>query len=185
MTNIVLVSGSPSLVSRSQAVANFVAKLLKREGNHTVQQINVRDFPPQDLLHAKFDSPAIQHTLAVISNADAVVAVSPVYKASYTGIIKSFFDLLPEKALANKTILPIANGGTGAHLLAIEYAFKPLFSVLGATDIVDGVFIIDSQVQYSKTELTFLSKETEQRLRKNVFEMVSRSRQNSESLIEQ
>ncbi|MGX6443214.1 NADPH-dependent FMN reductase [Neobacillus sp. K501] len=185
MTNIVLISGSPSLVSRSQAVANFVAKLLKKEGNHTVQQINVRDIPPQDLLHAKFDSAAIQHALSVISEAEAVVVISPVYKASYTGIIKSFFDLLPEKALADKTVLPIANGGTGAHLLAIEYAFKPLFSVLGATDIVNGVFIVDSQVQYSKTELTFLSKETEQRLRKNVYELVSRAGKNSESLIEQ
>ncbi|HWO98485.1 MAG TPA: NADPH-dependent FMN reductase [Bacillus sp. (in: firmicutes)] len=173
MANIVIISGSPSPSSRSSAVADFVGELLEKEGNQ-LRHIKVRDLPAEDLLYAKFDSPAVQQAKTLVAGADAVVVVSPVYKASYTGIFKTFFDLLPEKALSGKTILPIANGGTTAHLLSLEYAFKPLVSVLGATDIVDGVFIADSQVQYSETELTFLSDEAEQRLRANVQELVSR-----------
>jgi FMN reductase len=182
MANVVIISGSPSQVSRSSAVADFVGKLLKKKGNQ-FHHIKVCDLPAEDLVYAKFDSPAIQQAKTLIANADAVVVVSPVYKASYTGIFKTFFDLLPEKALSNKTILPIANGGTVAHLLSLEYAFKPLFSVLGATDIVDGVYIVDSQVQYSETELTFLSDEVEQRLRANVSELVSRLNRNTKSPI--
>lgn len=183
MANVVVISGSPSKVSRSATIANFVGELVQKEGNH-FHHLQIRDLPAEDLVYAKFDSQAIQQAKNLIAAADAVIVVSPVYKASYTGIFKTFFDLLPEKALAGKTILPIANGGTSAHLLSIEFAFKPLLSILGATDIIDGVFIVDSQVQYSETELKFVSDEVEQRLRANVNELLSRLTKNSKTLIE-
>jgi FMN reductase len=178
---IVIISGSTSVKSRSSALAQVVGNLLGKGGNQ-VEHICVRDIPPEDLVYAKFDSPAIQEAATLISDADALVVISPVYKASYTGIIKAFFDLLPEKALAGKTILPIANGGTSAHLLALEYAFKPLFSILGARDILDGIFIVDSQIQYSKTEVRFQSEEIEQRFHWNINKLISALPQFNESI---
>ena len=73
------------------------------------------------------------------------------YKAAYTGILKAFLDLLPQKALVGKPILPIATGGTLAHLLAIDYALNPVLGVLGATHILQGVYLVDAQFQRLET----------------------------------
>lgn len=72
-----------------------------------------------------------------------VVIASPVYKASYTGILKAFLDLLPQTGLKGKVTLPLFIGGTIAHLLSLDYTLKPLLSVLGSRNIVGGVFTID------------------------------------------
>ncbi|HZG71485.1 MAG TPA: NADPH-dependent FMN reductase [Chondromyces sp.] len=167
MGNILILSGSPSQSSKSSAIGDWIGERLEKEGNQ-FRHIKIRNLPAEDLIYSKFDSPAIQQARSLVEAADAIVVVSPVYKASYTGILKAFFDLLPEKAFVGKPVLPIINGGTAAHLLSVEYAFKPLFSVLGATNIIHGVFIDDSQVRYSETELLFLSNEVEQRLRTNI-----------------
>ncbi|WP_147532873.1 NADPH-dependent FMN reductase [Bacillus marasmi] len=171
MSNIIIISGSPSSVSRASTIAEYIGELLNKNG-HKTQHLKVRDLPSEDLLHANFNSPSIIEAVNSVVNADAVVVVSPVYKASYTGVLKTFFDLLPEKALSKKPILPILNGGTTAHLLALEYALKPLFSVLGATEILNGVFIGDSQVKYSEAGVVFEDIEIENRLQSNVNELV-------------
>ena len=93
-----------------------------------------------------------------------MIVISPVYKASYTGVLKTFFDLIPEKGLSEKVILPIANGGSIAHLLSLEYAFKPLFSILNSQEILTGVYLIDSQFTYKENDLTFKDAEIQQRL---------------------
>lgn len=68
--------------------------------------LKVRDFPAEDLLHAHFDSPAVQQLQAVVASADGLVVGTPVYKASFTGALKVLLDLLPERALAHKVVLP-------------------------------------------------------------------------------
>lgn len=163
MSNIVIISGSPAVVSRSSAISKLVKDVLVTNGNK-VEEIAVRNLPAEDLLYANFNSPAIQQAKTLVEQADGVIIVSPVYKASYPGVLKAFLDLIPEKGLANKVVLPIATAGTIAHLLALEYAFKPLFSVLGTRDVTDGVYIVDSQVAYTEHELTFVDTEVEQRL---------------------
>jgi FMN reductase len=115
-------------------------------------------------LHAKFDSPAIIQALQLVDQADAIFIATPIYKASYTGILKAFLDLLPQKGLQHKTILPVAIGGTIAHLLAIDYAIKPLLSVLGARDILGGVYVLDSQVTWANNSSAVLSEEISSRL---------------------
>lgn len=163
MSNIVIISGSPVIPSRSAALSAYMKNKLVKQGMN-VSMINIRDLPPEDLMHANFKSPAIKEAMAKIDEAQAVIAVSPVYKATYTGLLKTFFDLIPEKALANKIILPVASGGSIAHLLALEYTFNPLFSVLGAQEIISGVYLVDSQIQCQDNEVTLLDTDVEQRL---------------------
>src|SRR3954451_25140602 len=163
MSNIVIIYGSPTQPSRSFAISSYVKKLLSTQG-HQVEHINVRDLPPEDLIYTNFKSSAINHALAQLDRAQAVIVISPVYKASYTGVLKTFFDLIPEKGLSEKIILPIANGGSIAHLLSLEYAFKPLFSILNNQEILTGVYLIDSQFTYKENELTFKDAEIQQRL---------------------
>ncbi|MFL6558735.1 MAG: NADPH-dependent FMN reductase [Bacillus sp. (in: firmicutes)] len=164
MSNIVIISGSPSTLSRSSAIGTFLQDNLVTEGNQ-VSTITVRNLPPEDLIYAQFNSPAIQQAKTLVEQAAAVIIVSPVYKASYPGVLKTFLDLIPEKGFADKIIFPVVTGGTFAHLLSLEYAFKPLLSVLGAREILDGVYIVDSQISYTEQEITFVDSEIEQRLK--------------------
>jgi FMN reductase len=173
MSKIVIISGSPTQPSRSSVISSFIEKILVKQG-HQVSNITVRNFPPEDLIYANFKSPAINRALAKIEQAQAVVVVTPVYKATYTGVLKTFFDLIPEKGLANKIILPIASGGSIAHLLSLEYAFKPLFSVLGSQEIISGVYLVDSQFTYKENELTFVDSEIEQRLRTSLDVLIKK-----------
>lgn len=150
MTKIVAIAGSPSHPSRSYAVLEEAQRILQSQGTE-LDILLVRDLPAEDLLYARFDSAAINAATAQVTAADAVIISTPVYKAAYTGILKAFLDLLPQKALAGKPILPIATGGTLAHLLAIDYALNPVLGVLGATHILQGVYLVDTQFQRSET----------------------------------
>lgn len=163
MSKIVVISGSPAQKSRTFAVATYLEQNISKK-EHDVEVINIRDLSPEDLIYANFNSAVIQEAVSKVVEAEAVIVVSPVYKASYPGILKTFFDLIPEKGLSNKIILPVITAGTIAHLLSIEYAFKPLFSVLGAQEQLSGVYIIDSQLAYEENTLTSIDSEIEQRL---------------------
>ena len=80
------------------------------------------------------------------AGADIVVVATPVYKAAYSGVLKVFLDLLPQTALKGKTVLPLATGGSPHHMLALDYALRPVLQSLGAKDILPGIYATDSQV---------------------------------------
>jgi len=122
--------------------------LEKRLSQHKleVKWIHAADLPAEDLMRARFGSAAIVEANRLVEQADAVVVASPVYKASYTGLLKSYLDMLPQKGLAGKLTVPVMMGGTMAHLLAIDYALKPVLSAIGATHQLQGVYAVDSQV---------------------------------------
>ncbi|MFS8514749.1 MAG: NAD(P)H-dependent oxidoreductase, partial [Planifilum fulgidum] len=123
MARIVTISGSPSPSSRTKAVVEYIKGLPEAEGWRT-DSIEVRDLPPGDLISARFDSPPLQNTIRLLEQAEGVIIATPVYKASYTGLLKAYLDLLPRNVLAGKVVWPIAVGGTLAHLLVVDYALK-------------------------------------------------------------
>lgn len=84
----------------------------------------------------------------MVAAADGVIVASPVYKASYTGILKTYLDLLPQDGLRNKAVLPLMSGGTFGHLLAIDYGMKPVLNSLGARHILGGVYALDTQLEW-------------------------------------
>jgi FMN reductase len=163
MANILFISGSPTPSSRLNGILDFAQDVLERSGRR-VERLFVRDLPPADLVFARFDSPEIVRAVSAVEQADAIVVATPVYKAAYTGLLKTFLDLLPQKALARKTILPIAIGGTIAHLLTIDYALKPVLSALGATRLQQGVYVVDSQVLRDDRGNFLLDEEVQKRL---------------------
>ncbi|HJD50676.1 MAG TPA: NAD(P)H-dependent oxidoreductase [Candidatus Rothia avistercoris] len=75
-----------------------------------------------------------------VREANALIVVSPVFKASYSGLFKSFWDLVEDGSLAGKPVLIAATGGTARHSLMLETAMRPLFSYLKATVAPSGVF---------------------------------------------
>ncbi|WP_237232920.1 CE1759 family FMN reductase [Rothia nasisuis] len=75
-----------------------------------------------------------------VREADALIVVSPVFKASHSGLFKSFWDLVEDGSLAGKPVLIAATGGTARHSLMLETAMRPLFSYLKANVAPSGVF---------------------------------------------
>jgi len=144
MPHIVLISGSPSVKSKSTVLLEYLTHRLNQRGL-TTSLIFVRDFPAQDLLEARYDSDAFTDAKKTIESAAGIVVATPVYKAAYSGVLKTFLDILPQYAFRGKTLLPIATGGSPGHLLAIDYAIKPLLSTMAATDVLQGVYTVDAQ----------------------------------------
>ncbi len=171
MSNIVIaIAGSPSHPSRTSAVLEYTKTVLASEGLD-LELITVRDLPAEDLLFANFESPAINKAKAAVEQAAGVIIATPVYKASYTGVLKAFLDLLSPGALSGKVVLPIATGGTLAHLLAIDYALKPVIATLGARFVLGGVYLLDTQIQVINSGVQ-LEGEVEQRLKASLYEFV-------------
>ncbi|WNR43573.1 NADPH-dependent FMN reductase [Paenibacillus roseipurpureus] len=171
MAKVVIISGSPTPTSRIHGVIDIAKDQLQQAGLE-VEWIKVRDIPAEDLLYAKFDSEAIVKANQQVAAADAVFVATPVYKASYTGVLKAFLDLLPQKGLQRKIVLPLAVGGTLSHLLAIDYALKPVLSALGAQNILQGVYVLDKQVTWGDQGQAILDDEISARLEESVSEFI-------------
>ncbi|MES2942588.1 MAG: NADPH-dependent FMN reductase [Pseudomonadota bacterium] len=144
--SVLLLAGSPSELSRSAALLDSVAqKLLARKG-FTVERLNIRELHAPALLQADWKHPSIIKAIEQVAKARAVVVATPVYKAAYSGVLKVFLDLLPQTALKDKTVLPLATGGSPHHMLALDYALRPVLQALSARHILPGVYATDKQV---------------------------------------
>lgn len=174
MTRVLLINGSPSPTSRSAALLEHARTALQAAGLE-VRSASILDFPAEDLVQARYGSPSFAGFIADVAASSGVIVSTPVYKASFSGGLKALFDILPQDALLGKSILPLASAGTLSHLLAIDYALKPVLSVLGARDIEQGVFAVDNQ--FEKTEAGYsLGPELVERLDRNLGDLISRVR---------
>jgi FMN reductase len=108
----------------------------------TIEVIELRDHA-QDLtnnLLTGFPSPGLQAVIDSVVDSDGLVAVTPIFSASYSGLFKMFFDVIQKDGLAGKPSLIAATGGTPRHSLAIEHAIRPLFAYLNAAVVATGVY---------------------------------------------
>jgi FMN reductase len=115
---------------RSRGIAAEVDVIELRPLARALADAIVTGFPAGDLRAA----------VATVTAADAVIAVTPVFTASYSGLFKTFVDVLDPDALAGKPVLLAATAGTARHSLVIEHAMRPLFSYLRALTVPTGVF---------------------------------------------
>jgi FMN reductase len=141
--SVVALSGSPSANSRTAVLLRHVLSRLDERVACT--EIVLRDLPAAALVRAKANDPQIRRAREQVAEARLVVIATPIYKASYSGLLKTFLDLLPQDALRDKTVLPLATGGSQSHLLALDYALRPVLAALGARHILDSVYAVDTQ----------------------------------------
>lgn len=87
-----------------------------------------------------FPSPSLAAVLESVTSADGLIAVSPIFAASYSGLFKSFVDILDPESVAGLPVLIGATGGTPRHTLAMEHAMRPLFVYLRAEVSPTSVF---------------------------------------------
>jgi FMN reductase len=124
-------------------LADATAERLREAGiDVNVTTIELREFA-QDVtnnLITGFPSPRLESAIQSITNADGLIAVTPIFTTSYSGLFKSFIDVLDPQALTGLPVLLGATGGTERHSLAIDYAMRPLFSYLHAVAVPTGVY---------------------------------------------
>ena len=143
--SILLLGGSPSPQSSTSRLLHHVGERLALHG-HTMARVEVRELPAAALLGADTTEPRIARALALLAEADAVVVATPVYKAAYTGLLKAFLDLLPQDGLAGKLVLPLATGGSQSHMLALDYALRPVLASMTARSILPSIYATSDQL---------------------------------------
>jgi FMN reductase len=177
MSAVVLLSGSPSASpsSRANTLLRYTTDRLKAAGLEVIS-FGVRDFPAEDLILGKYDSPSFAELHRRTNEAAAIVVLTPVYKAAYSGGLKTILDMLPQTALRGKTVLPLVMGGSPAHQLVIDYALKPVLSALGATDLLQGVYLVDAQVSVNEQGELVVTEELRERLDRSIERIVAAAR---------
>lgn len=149
MARVLTLGGSPSKASRTALLLRHVGARLSHEGGYAVRHLAVRELPPGPWLAADTTHPVIARAVAEVAEvaaADAVVVGTPVYKAAYRGLLKTFLDLLPQTALAGKRVLPLVTGGSTAHVLALDYALRPVLTALGSEHVLRGWFVLEKHL---------------------------------------
>lgn len=135
---IAVVSAGLSQPSSTRLLADQLVAAVRAElepdGEVTVVLVELRDLAHDLVNHllTGFPSPALERAIDDVVGADGLVAVTPVFSASYSGLFKSFFDVLESDALQGMPVLIGATGGTARHSLALEHAVRPLFAYLRA-----------------------------------------------------
>ncbi|MDM0071367.1 NADPH-dependent FMN reductase [Variovorax sp. J31P207] len=169
---VLLIAGSPSAPSRSAVLLDAVAARLAERGV-PVERLAIRELAAHALLLGEASHPSVQHAVEQLRRADVVVIATPVYKAAYSGVLKVFLDLLPQSALKGKTVLPLATGGSPHHMLALDYALRPVLQSLAARQILPGVYATDGQVTLQPEGAYQLQAELAQRLDEAVDTLAS------------
>ena len=145
--SVVLLGGSPSPQSSCSRLLQHIGDKLALQGQRTTR-LEVRELPAQALLRADGDSAELARALGLLRQADAVVVATPVYKAAYSGLLKLFLDLLPQDGLAGKLVLPLATAGSQSHMLALDYALRPVLASMAARFILPSIYATSDQLTW-------------------------------------
>ncbi len=97
-----------------------------------------------DNLLTGFANPTLEKVIDSVTTADGLIAVTPIFTTRYSGLFKSFIDVIDPQALADLPVLIAATGGSERHSLALDYAMRPLFTYLHANTVPTGVYAASS-----------------------------------------
>jgi len=144
---LAVVSAGLSTPSSTRLLADrltdgVVTALRERGVEARPEVIELRDHARDlaDHLVTGFPNAALRPVLETVAGADGLIAVTPIFSASYSGLFKTFVDVLDRDALAGTPVLLGATAGTARHQLALDHAMRPLFAYLHATVVPTGVF---------------------------------------------
>jgi len=143
MTSLVVVSAGLSNPSSTRLLAErLTSAAVAVLGDVEVVHVELRELAHQltDQLLTGFPGPELAAAEAAVAQADGLIVVTPVFSASYSGLFKTFFDVLDEGSLDGKPVLIGATAGTARHSLVLEHALRPLFAYLHAVVLPTGVF---------------------------------------------
>ncbi|MDR6980903.1 FMN reductase [Streptomyces sp. 3330] len=139
---LVVVSAGLSVPSSTRLLADRLAAATAGRTSAEVEVVELRDLAVE-IAHNftnGFPGRNLAAALAAVTAADGLIVVTPVFSASYSGLFKSFFDVIDPDALAGKPVLIAATGGSARHSLVLEHALRPLFSYLRAVVVPTAVY---------------------------------------------
>ncbi len=139
---VVVLNGSPSRPSKTMGLVDVVLETLAAMLPIETSRIDVYGLGHEftDTVERDDAPPAVEAALRLAENADLLIAAVPVYRGSYPGMFKHFFDLVDQYALANKLVLLVATGGGEHHALVLEHALRPLFAFFQALTIPVAIY---------------------------------------------
>jgi FMN reductase len=144
---IVVITAGLSQPSSTRLLADRLSAAAVDAAASLGVRLDVRVLELRDLAHditnhllTGFPPAALRDAQEAVAGADGLIAVTPVFTASYSGLFKSFFDVLDAGALTDKPVLLAATGGTARHSLALDHALRPLFAYLHALTLPTAVF---------------------------------------------
>ncbi|GAA5080836.1 CE1759 family FMN reductase [Streptomyces similanensis] len=145
MNELVVVSAGLSVPSSTRLLGDRLAAATAAHTGAEVRVIELRDLAVEIAHHltSGFPGPALADALDAVTGAAGLIVVTPVFSASYSGLFKSFFDVLgawDKDALAGTPVLIAATGGTARHSLVLDHALRPLFAHLRAVVAPTGVY---------------------------------------------
>ncbi|MBL7261665.1 FMN reductase [Paractinoplanes lichenicola] len=139
---LVVVSAGLSQPSSTRLLADQLTAAAVKDNDFDVTVIELRDLAHDIANHllTGFPPAALKEALDAVAGADGLIAVTPIFTASYSGLFKSFFDVVDKDALVDKPVLIAATAGTARHSLALEHALRPMFAYLRAVVVPTAVF---------------------------------------------
>ncbi|MFI0485425.1 NAD(P)H-dependent oxidoreductase [Actinomadura sp. 9N215] len=139
---VVVVNGSPSRPSKTMGLVDVVLDTLRGMLPVETSRIDVYGLGPGFTGAIERDdvTPEVEAALRLAEEADLLIAAAPVFRGSYPGMFKHFFDLVEQYALANKPVLLAATGGGDHHALVLEHAMRPLFAFFQALTVPVAIF---------------------------------------------
>ncbi|MDD7929171.1 FMN reductase [Microbacterium thalli] len=156
-----------------------IAELAASDVTATADVIELRDLAHDitNNLLTGFAPPALESAINSVVSADALIAVTPIFSTSYSGLFKSFIDVLDPDSLTGKPVLIGANAGTARHSLAIDYAIRPLFAYLHAAPVSTGVFAASSDWGSKADDVAPLSARVDRGARELAAAVIARAPQ--------
>ena len=145
--SVVVISAGLSVPSSTRLLADVLGESVERAVGARGEEVDVQVVELRPLAHALadhlltgFPTGELAEVIDRVTRADALVVVTPVFAGSYSGLFKTFFDVLEPGALEGKPVLVGATAGTARHSLVLDHALRPLFSYLRALVVPTGVF---------------------------------------------
>jgi FMN reductase len=146
---VTALSGSWQSPSKTRALTDAAAEAIKKQYPCDITKIDLAEVGTEiaALKSIKAGTPDVQSLFLAVAQSDLLIVGSPVFKASYTGLFKHFFDLLDPSALAGTPILLTATGGSHHHALVLEHHFRPLFGFFRAQTLPTAVYAVESDFE--------------------------------------
>jgi FMN reductase len=149
---VVVVSAGVSEPSSTRLLADRLGASVEQQlDSVAIETIDLREIAVDVArsMIAGFPVGEADHAVTAVTQADGLIVATPVFNASYSGLFKSFFDIVDKDAFAGKPVLIAATGGSPRHSMVLDHALRPMFSYLRAVVVPTGVYAASWQIGWT------------------------------------